>query len=258
MVINGTGNIENFGGIATLPIPDPYTLTFTPKRKYLLRIINTSFNAAFVFSIDNHILTVIGTEFVPIHPYDTRHITVGIGQRFHVVVTATPRGVPNRQPRNFWIRVNVIKSCEDPGNIIDGLSELVGIVRYQGAPIVDPVSKPWDGVYNHACVDETFENPNINPVVPWFPQRPVNGVEGEHRRVGIIPNGTERPWPLAFWSLKNASMGPGAPWVPLRIDYSDPTFLHLNNTAAPWPTGWVVVPENYTDKDWVSIAALDA
>jgi len=254
MVINGTGNITRFiNGIATERIPKPYTLTFNPKQKYLLRIINTSFRTAFVFSIDNHNLTVIGSDFVPLHPYNTTHITVGIGQRFHIVVHADPIGVPYGRPLNFWIRVNVIKSCEDPRNIKDGESEKVGILRYAGSPLTDPLSTPWDGVYNHICVDESFQNPFFKPVVPWYPQPPVNGAQGETRLIGFKPQGTPRPWPLAVWSMENASMA-NPLWTPLRIDYGNPTFLHLNNTKEDWPSNWVVIPENYTSNDWVSIA----
>lgn len=50
-------------------------------RKYLFRLINTSVDTTFVFSIDNHDLTVITTDFVPIHPYTVDHIVIGIGKR---------------------------------------------------------------------------------------------------------------------------------------------------------------------------------
>lgn len=48
-------------------------------KKYLFRLINTSVDTTFVFSIDNHNLTVITTDFVPIHPYTVDHIVIAIG-----------------------------------------------------------------------------------------------------------------------------------------------------------------------------------
>lgn len=47
--------------------------------KYLLRLINTSVDTIFVFAIDNHNITVMSSDFVPIQPYVTDHVTVGIG-----------------------------------------------------------------------------------------------------------------------------------------------------------------------------------
>lgn len=49
-------------------------------KKYLLRIINTSVDTTYIFSIDNHNFTVMTTDFVPIHPYTVDHIAVGIGK----------------------------------------------------------------------------------------------------------------------------------------------------------------------------------
>ena len=67
-----------------------------PAKKYLLRIINTSFETTFIFSIDNHRLTVVGADFVPINNYSTTNIFVGIGQRYEVIVEAVP--LPNPTP----------------------------------------------------------------------------------------------------------------------------------------------------------------
>lgn len=49
-------------------------------RRYLLRLINTSVDTTFVFTIDNHWLKVIAADFVPIHPYVVDHVVVGIGR----------------------------------------------------------------------------------------------------------------------------------------------------------------------------------
>lgn len=50
-------------------------------KKYLIRIINTSLDTDYIFSLDNHNLTVISSDFVPITPYDkVTNIAVAIGQ----------------------------------------------------------------------------------------------------------------------------------------------------------------------------------
>lgn len=48
--------------------------------RYLLRLINTSVDTIFVFSIDNHNLTIIESDFVPIEPYTNTSVLIGIGE----------------------------------------------------------------------------------------------------------------------------------------------------------------------------------
>lgn len=57
-----------------------YTLRFEKGKRYLLRLINTSVESAFAFAIDNHKIQVIAADFVPIEPYYTDRIVVGIGR----------------------------------------------------------------------------------------------------------------------------------------------------------------------------------
>ena len=52
----------------------------TQGKKYLMRLINTSVDTTFIFAIDNHNITVMSSDFVPIHPYVTDHVLVGIGE----------------------------------------------------------------------------------------------------------------------------------------------------------------------------------
>ncbi len=65
-----------------LPIgqPERYSKVFTKGRRYLLRLINTSLDTTFIFSIDGHNVTVIGADFVPIEPYNTSSVLIAIGQ----------------------------------------------------------------------------------------------------------------------------------------------------------------------------------
>lgn len=73
-------------------IPDPgcakgfnpgahlYTIPFRKGRRYLLRLINASSASSYIFSIDGHDLEVIATDLVPIQPYKTDNIFLGIGK----------------------------------------------------------------------------------------------------------------------------------------------------------------------------------
>jgi hypothetical protein len=211
--------------------------------RYLLRLINTSFDTTFVFSIDNHNLTVIGADFVPIHSYSNTSVLIGIGQRYHVIVEANPianGSQPIPPDGNFWMRTYVAQ-CANTANFPKGY-ELSGILRYNSSSTAMPTSTPWNGM-SLACSDETYSS--LQPVLKWRVGSPSNGNTGEEH--DVVFNPTARPFPLARFSLELPS---SSTFNPLRIDYSDPTFLHLNNTGS-WPSQWVIVPENYKSTDWV-------
>lgn len=53
--------------------------TFVSGTRYLLRIINTSTDQHFKFSIDGHTMTVITSDFTAIEPYNQTVLDIGIG-----------------------------------------------------------------------------------------------------------------------------------------------------------------------------------
>lgn len=62
ILLNGIGNVTRYNNNITnsLTIPAPYSVNFATRgKRYLLRLINTSFDSTFVFSIDNHMLQII-------------------------------------------------------------------------------------------------------------------------------------------------------------------------------------------------------
>ncbi len=56
-----------------------FNTSFTAGTSYRLRLINGAIDTMFKFSIDNHTLTVISADFVPIEPYDTTVLSIGMG-----------------------------------------------------------------------------------------------------------------------------------------------------------------------------------
>ena len=54
-------------------------------------------------------------------------------------------------------------------------------------------------------------------------------------------------YPFAIFSMAGDNT-----FLPMRVDYSNPTFLNLENKS-PWNPAWVVVNEEYNnDTEWVS------
>lgn len=56
-----------------------FTKVFEKGKRYLLQLINASADASFIFAIDNHDLLVIAADLVPIEPYVTDSVFLGIG-----------------------------------------------------------------------------------------------------------------------------------------------------------------------------------
>jgi FtsP/CotA-like multicopper oxidase with cupredoxin domain len=79
---------------------------FTSGKTHRLRLINSGAEGLQKFTIDNHTLTVIANDFVPVKPYDTNVVTLGVGQRTDIIVKATgnPTGA-------FWMRSEISTTC---------------------------------------------------------------------------------------------------------------------------------------------------
>ena len=55
------------------------TWKFRSGKKYLLRFINTSIDNHFKIQLDDHTMEIVSTDFVPIKPYKTKSLNIGIG-----------------------------------------------------------------------------------------------------------------------------------------------------------------------------------
>ena len=79
---------------------------FTSGKTHRLRLINAGTEGLQRFTLDGHKMTVIANDFVPIVPYTTDVITLGIGQRSDVLVKADA-------PSNtaFWMRSDNSGNC---------------------------------------------------------------------------------------------------------------------------------------------------
>ena len=75
ILINGTNKNANGGGAYG-------TVTMTAGKKYLLRIVNPSLDNMIRVSLDNHPFSVVTSDLVPIHPYPTSWLLLGVGKLF--------------------------------------------------------------------------------------------------------------------------------------------------------------------------------
>jgi FtsP/CotA-like multicopper oxidase with cupredoxin domain len=111
---NGT-NIGNDGGAR-------FETSVTEGDVYLLRLVNGAADSHFDFTIDNHTLQVIAADFVPVEPYYTDVLSIGMGQRYDVLVTANMSEVAS----DFWIRAIPDTYCSEN----DNTNDIKGILHY--------------------------------------------------------------------------------------------------------------------------------
>ncbi|KAI9686327.1 MAG: hypothetical protein M1822_003672 [Bathelium mastoideum] len=198
------------------PAPNgPLQKVFVKGKRYLLRLVNSSAAAMFIFSIDEHELEVIATDLVPIHPYKTASLFIGIGQRYQVVVTATPKN-PSADG-NYWMRTRVATGCGS----VEQDDEETGIIRYNNASTALPTTVPNDG--RIACEDEPVKS--LVPVVQWNVTRDtLDNAQNENELNSFTFQADVSSVPFHNfnrWELTN---------TPLYLNYSNPSLLNISGT----------------------------
>lgn len=81
MMDNGLVNGSNvFGPDGAGQVGQRFNTSFEVGKSYRLRLGNAACDTHFKFSIDHHVLTVIANDLVPIKPYHTTVLSIGIGK----------------------------------------------------------------------------------------------------------------------------------------------------------------------------------
>ena len=92
------GECNTYGALAKF--------NFTTGKTHRLRLINAGSGGTQYFRIDNHNITVIANDFVPVKPYAVDYVTLAIGQRADILVTAT-----GKDGDAVWMRSDVDPTC---------------------------------------------------------------------------------------------------------------------------------------------------
>ena len=149
-LINGLGRYQ--GG----PTSELAVVNVEYGKRYRLRLVGMSCDPNFVFSIDNHDLTVIEADGDLTEPLLVDSLQILAGQRYSVVLTA------NQSVDNYWIRAlpNTANSTFNGG-------QNSAILRYQGAPVAEPTTTQTNSTMPLA---ETNLHALINPGAPGIPE----------------------------------------------------------------------------------------
>ncbi|KAL1984795.1 hypothetical protein VTN96DRAFT_8639 [Rasamsonia emersonii] len=179
-----------------------FNTSFTAGTSYRFRLVNGAIDTHFKFSIDNHTLTVIANDFVPIEPYNTTVLNIAMGQRYDIIVTADKESVAE----NFWMRAIPQAACSEN----DSTDNIKGIVYYGDSPST-PTTTGY--AYTDSCDDEDLSN-----LVPYLALDAGDYYWNESEPVTIQQAAAN----VFLWYMNDTSMS---------VDWANPTLLQIYNNA---------------------------
>ncbi|KAB8260287.1 Cupredoxin [Aspergillus pseudonomiae] len=188
-------------------------LQVTEGKSYRLRLVNAALDTTFEFMIDNHKMTIIAMDLVPIEPYTTYSLTIGMGQRYDVIITANPASVAD----SFWIRAIPLHACSENarGNNIRG------VLHYGETPSI-PETLPY--IY----LDETCYDLPASVLVPHVPK----SVPAPDLQEMVDADTRRNAKGLFRWYLNSTTM---------EILWEDPTLLQIRNGSSAFPNSSAVI-----------------
>jgi FtsP/CotA-like multicopper oxidase with cupredoxin domain len=183
---------------------------FTKGKTHRLRLINGGAEGLQRFSIDGHNLTVIANDFIPIQPYTTEVVTLGIGQRTDVLVTANVGSINS----SFWMRSNISTPCSSNAQPY----ALAAVLYDKADNDTAPKSTAWNVPDPATC-----ENDPLESTIPYFPIASVPEPEFvQNIDITFGPNASD----IFTWKMNNVSF---------RGDYNAPVLLLANQGNFSYP-----------------------
>ncbi|PVH93484.1 laccase-like multicopper oxidase, partial [Periconia macrospinosa] len=173
-------------------------------------------------SLDNHTFTVIAADFVPIEPFETKELSIGIGQRYDVLIHANQ----NPSSSSYWFRVGTGGWCDGP-NLSANTSR--GIFRYTSTS--SPASPSL-------LASSYYDEPTSTPFAPL-----MSGCWDEERIVPVqkteVPRNVPKEMEVGF-STTNASTS-GVHWLidgsAMKVDAKWPTLVKVADGVREFDRG---------------------
>ncbi|UKZ82862.1 hypothetical protein TrVFT333_010662 [Trichoderma virens FT-333] len=220
-LINGTNVYRPKGSISQ--IGHRFNISFISGTSYRIRLVNAAIDTHWKFMIDNHVLQVIAMDLVPITPYNTTVLSIGMGQRYDIIVVADKASIAD----NFWMRAIPQDSCSDN----DSADNIRGVVYYGSSPgTPNTMAYP----YIDSCDDEKSSD-----LVPYL-SKTVEGASWNEAEV--VTSGFNNA-KLVKWYLNSTTM---------VVDWEDPTLNQIYHSNTTYSTSNAVISLDKAD-EWVYV-----
>ncbi|KAI6823193.1 Laccase-3 [Hortaea werneckii] len=204
--------------------------TLTAGQRHRVRLMNVATDNHFVMSLDGHQMEVIASDFVPIEPFNTTNLFLGIGQRYDVIIHA------DQAPGSYWFRVEAQDSAGCGSNYNNG--NIRSIFSYEGHEGETPISTAHD--YSQRCTDETGLRPHWNSFVPEgragaeFTELTTSQLQAQENDGSIT----------IYWRINGSRLQ--ANWEVPTLEY-----VRTGNTSYPENSNVISLPESGKWTYWV-------
>ena len=210
-LLNGTNVYGDLGS--------RFNMTFTEGESHRIRLVNGAIDTHFKFMIDNHNLTVIAMDLVPIVPYTTTVLSIGMGQRYDVIVNATETA------GNYWMRAIPQTACSDN----DNADNIKGIVKYDSSDSTEPTTSAY--TYTDSCDDE-----DVSDLVPYLSKDASTDSVEDDFAVTVGRSNNVFKWYMAATTFV--------------AEWADPTLLQVLEDSTNFTTSSHVIELDTAD-EWV-------
>lgn len=210
-LINGTNVYGSLGA--------RFNTTVVAGESYRIRLVNGAIDTHWKFMIDDHELQVIAMDLVPIVPYTTTTVSIGMGQRYDIIVTAT------QSSGNFWLRAIPQTSCSDNENT----NNIMGMFMYDSTNTTEPNSSAYS--FTDSCEDE-----DMSTLVPYVSKTVSTESVNDDFAVTVGRSNNVFKWYMAGTTF--------------QVEWEDPTLLQLYEGDTNYTTSSHVI-ELPTADEWV-------
>ncbi|KAF8557403.1 hypothetical protein OG21DRAFT_1505349 [Imleria badia] len=166
---------SNYGGFNAGAEPPPdnglingkttgSAFSFEPNLRYRIRLINMATLTDFIFSVDEHVLSVVEADGTSLEPVDVHRVPLSVAQRYSVILNT------NQTAGSYNVRAEMQAVCYKLSN--PNLNNMVLATLTYGAEPTTPTSSDWSDAFPEICLDL-----NSTMIVPAIPMDPPNSTQ---------------------------------------------------------------------------------
>lgn len=201
-----------------------WNATLTEGTSYRMRLVNAAVDTHWKFSIDNHTIGVIAMDLVPLVPYNTTTLSIGMGQRYDIIIYT--EGMTDIAT-DFWMRAIPQTACSDN----DNADNIKGIISY-GTTVSTPSTTAYD--YTDSCDDE-----DVSTLVPYL-SKTVSGSTWDVDEAASVSTNDDGYF---RWYLNSTTM---------EVKWANPTLAQIYNGTTSWDDSSAVVTLDGED-EWAYV-----
>ncbi|KAK2002094.1 multicopper oxidase [Colletotrichum falcatum] len=225
ILFNGTNVNKNGGGTYS-------RVTLKKGKVHKIRLVNMSVDNTFSVALVNHKMTVTGTDFVPVKPFETDSLYLSVGQRYDVLINA------DQDPsKAYWFNVSF------PSNRLCGTSNInkpAAIFQYEGSSGGLMPKDAGQAAVDAQCQDKTDFEPvySVNVDSTAFQKTQDDTLD-----ITVDTSRTTNQQRV-YWKVNGQNMD---------VDWDEPTLSYLAKNDSDYPAQFNVfeVPDSNTWAFWV-------